>query len=79
MVFLEFQPEALSSSRGCDGDFREPLVLPQGNLRIPLKSLQRNGASSRVEAGNSGLFSSCNSDLGFPFRVSSGESGINSC
>ena len=55
-------------------DFREPLVLPQGRevsfqvargyFGIPLELLQGNGASSRIESGNSGFLSSLDGHLG---------------
>ena len=73
MVFLELQQEAWSSSRvtmvpqGTShvSAVKEALLSScEGHLMIALESLQENRASSPVEAGNLGLLSSCNSDLG---------------
>ena len=70
--------EFLSSG---DGDFRDPLMLPQesrlhssceGLLGIPLQSVQGHRASSRVEAGTSGCLFSSDMDLGVPMEFQQG-------
>ena len=73
VVFLELWREALGSSRvptRTSGNLSCSLrdVMPfklQGPPGIPLESQQGNKASSRVEAANSGLLSSCDKDHGF--------------
>ena len=74
VVFLQLGREALGSSRvpmrtsgnrSCSlRDIRPPFKL-RGPPGIPLESQQGNKASSQVEAGNSGLLSSCDKDHGF--------------
>lgn len=82
-VSLELRWVSQGSSLGCDGDLREPLPSClsgvwhlssyEGELRIPLKSLQRNCPSSQFM----GI-------LGFPLQwqwdqvsqIATGESGL---
>ena len=72
VVFLELWREALGPSRvptRTSGNLSCSLrdVMPfklQGPPGIPLESQQGNKASSRVEAANSGLLSSCDKDHG---------------
>lgn len=79
MVFLEFRPEALSSPRVVMATLGTSSVA-SGNPSGFLSSRYRGmGHHLELRRGNSGLFSSCNSDLGFPFLEFHQEPGINSC
>ena len=69
----------------CDGDLRDPLVLPQrsqlsssceGHVRIPLESLPVNRAVSRVQLGNSVFLSSGDQDLGLPIKEKTASSRV---
>ena len=85
MVFLELRLEAWGSSRvptGISGnhsyclrEFKPPFDL-QGTNPIPLESLQGNRASSRIEAGNSEFFSSCDRYLRDPLDLHKGSQAL---
>ena len=77
MVFHELRVAAgsLEFLSSFDGDFSEPCVLPQGDqfsflvVRDTSDSSRVTAeASSRAEAGNSVLLSSCDRDLGIPIE-----------
>ena len=66
------------SFSGCLWEFRNILEL-KGTLGTPLRSGQRKRASSRVEAGKTGLFLTCGGKLSVPLewgRVSLETSGV---
>ena len=81
MVFHELRVAAgsLEFLSSFDGDFSEPCVLPQGDqfsflvVRDTSDSSRVTAeASSRAEAGNSVLLSSCDRDLQFPIEFQEG-------
>lgn len=81
MVFHELRVAAgsLEFLSSFDGDFSELCVLPQGDQFSSLvvrdtsdSSRVTAEASSRAEAGNSVLLSSCDRDLQFPIEFQEG-------
>lgn len=87
VIFLELWQEAWVSSRVSMRTSGNLLITTvesdllsncMGNFGIPLKSLQGNKVSSRVEVGNSVFLSSCHRDLRGPIEFQWG-SGLISC
>ena len=85
MVFLQLWPEAwvpleiqrapLGTSPVASGK-SSLLSSCEGHLGIPFESLHGNRASSRIEAENSGFYSSFNRDLGSAIKFQKGSQAL---